>query len=58
MGFSLILRAFFGFPNECQFIECQFWGKFRVFQVFLSVSDSAYLDISTFVEYNYSTNVE
>ena len=29
MGFSLILRAFFGFPNECQFIECQFWGKFR-----------------------------
>ena len=29
MGFSLILRAFFSFPNECQFIECQFWGKFR-----------------------------
>ena len=29
MGFSLILRAFFGFPNECQFIECQFFGKFR-----------------------------
>ena len=27
--FSLILRAFFSFPNECQFIECQFWGKFR-----------------------------
>ena len=29
MGFSLILRAFFDFPNECQFIECQFFGKFR-----------------------------
>ena len=29
-----------------------------VFQVFLSVSDSVYLDISTFVEYNYSTNIE
>jgi len=27
----LILRAFFSFPNECQFIECQFWGKFRYF---------------------------
>ena len=31
MGFSLILRAFFSFPNECQFIECQFWGKFRIY---------------------------
>ena len=34
MGFSLILRAFFGFPNECQFIECQFFWKFRVISVF------------------------
>ena len=29
MGFSLILRAFFSFPNERQFIECQFFWKFR-----------------------------
>ena len=29
MGFSLILRAFFSFPNECQFIECQFFWEFR-----------------------------
>ena len=27
MGFSLILRAFFSFPNERQFIECQFFGS-------------------------------
>lgn len=31
MGFSLILRAFFSFPNERQFIECQFFWEFRVF---------------------------
>ena len=30
MGFSLILRAFFSFPNERQFIECQFFWEFRV----------------------------
>ena len=30
MGFSLILRAFFSFPNERQFIECQFFWKFRI----------------------------
>ena len=30
MGFSLILRAFFSFPNECQFIECQLFWKFRI----------------------------
>lgn len=29
MGFSLILRAFFSFPNERQFIECQFFWEFR-----------------------------
>ena len=29
MGFSLILQAFFSFPNERQFIECQFFWKFR-----------------------------
>ena len=29
MGFSLILRAFFSFPNERQFIECQFFLEFR-----------------------------
>lgn len=34
MGFSLILRAFFSFPNERQFIECQFFWEFRVnFQI-------------------------
>ena len=30
MGFSLILRAFFSFPNERQFIECQFFWEFRI----------------------------
>lgn len=30
MGFSLILQAFFSFPNERQFIECQFFWKFRM----------------------------
>ena len=30
MGFSLILRAFFSFPNERQFIECQFFWEFRL----------------------------
>lgn len=36
MGFSLILRAFFSFPNERQFIECQFFWEFRflAFSVF------------------------
>lgn len=29
MGFSLILQAFFSFPNERQFIECQFFWEFR-----------------------------
>ena len=29
MGFSLILLAFFSFPNERQFIECQFFWEFR-----------------------------
>ena len=29
MGFPLILRAFFSFPNERQFIECQFFWEFR-----------------------------
>ena len=26
----MILRAFFSFPNERQFIECQFFWKFRL----------------------------
>ena len=30
MGFSLILRAFFSFPNECQFIECQFFWEVQI----------------------------
>ena len=44
MGFSLILRAFFSFPNERQFIECQFFWKFRylaknhIFKIILLVA--------------------
>ena len=34
MGFSLILRAFFSFPNERQFIECQFFWEFRLIQLY------------------------
>lgn len=35
MGFSLILRAFFSFPNERQFIECQFFWEFRQYQLYM-----------------------
>ena len=48
MGFSLILRAFFSFPNERQFIECQFFWKFR----FLSSTFGSSAFISIYLFYN------
>ena len=42
MGFSLILRAFFSFPNERQFIECQFFWEFR--DTSRSLLDRSYRD--------------
>ena len=52
MGFSLILRAFFSFPNERQFIECQFFWKFRLIYVIIVLiySDIENVRIS---EYNH-----
>ena len=41
MGFSLILRAFFSFPNECQFIECQFFWEFRDTGIYGLVNNSS-----------------
>lgn len=42
MGFSLILRAFFSFPNERQFIECQFFWEFRMSSTRKIVSSIGY----------------
>lgn len=41
MGFSLILRAFFSFPNERQFIECQFFWEFRYWVSFFDLQFQA-----------------
>ena len=38
----MILRAFFSFPNERQFIECQFFWEFRVIAINAAVLYSVY----------------